>query len=83
MDIFSIPAFGENKCIETRTGSGTRVFVLSNVADDAFDNYRKLLEESGFINKEEYSIGAHRFAAYKKDSDGVFLNYFESIRARE
>lgn len=80
MDLFSIPAFGENECIETRTGSGTRVFVLSDVADDAFDNYRKLLEKSGFTNKEEYSIGAHRFAAYKKDSDGVFLNYFGSIR---
>ena len=50
MDLFDIPAFGEN-CIETRTNASARVFVLSNVTDGAFDNYRKLLEESGFTNK--------------------------------
>ena len=79
MDLFDIPAFGEN-CIKTRTNASARVFVLSNVTDDAFDNYRKLLEESGFTNKEEYTKGSHRFAAFARGTDGVFLNYFESIR---
>ena len=61
MELFNIPAFGEN-CIENRTNSSARVFVISNVGGEVFDSYRRLLEESGFINKEEYAIGAHRFA---------------------
>jgi hypothetical protein len=79
MELFNIPAFGEN-CIENRTNSSARVFVISNVGGEIFDSYRGLLEESGFINKEEYAIGAHRFAAYAKGTDGVFLNYFENVR---
>ena len=79
MNLFDIPAFGEN-CIETRTNASARVFVLSNVTDGAFDNYRKLLKESGFTNKEEYTKGSHRFAAFARGTDGVFLNYFENIR---
>ena len=79
MELFNIPAFGEN-CIENRTNSSARVFVISNVGGEIFDSYRRLLEESGFINKEEYAIGAHRFAAYAKGTDGVFLNYFENVR---
>lgn len=79
MELFNIPAFGEN-CIENRTNSSARVFVISNVGGEIFDSYRRLLEESGFINKEEYAVGAHRFAAYAQGTDGVFLNYFENIR---
>ena len=78
MELFNIPAFGE-ECIENRANEKSRVFVLDNSPEASFDSYKKLLEDSGFINKEEYSGGNHRFAAYQKGSDGVFLNYFTAI----
>lgn len=79
MELFNIPAFGE-ECIENRANEKSRVFVLDNSPEASFDSYKKLLEDSGFINKEEYSGGNHRFAAYQKGSGGVFLNYFAAIR---
>ena len=79
MELFTIPAFGEN-CIENRTNASVRVFVLSDVGEMTFESYQKLLEEAEFIKKEEYTCGTHRFAAYSKDNDGVFLNYFASVR---
>ncbi len=78
MELFNIPSFGE-ECIENRTNASSRVFVLSNVSENLFENYKKLLADADFINKEEYSQGAHRFAAYQKGSYGVFLNYFGNL----
>ena len=80
MELFNIPAFGE-ECIESRTNASSRGFVLSNINESSYDSYKKLLENDGFINKEEYSQGTHRFAAYKRTSDGVFLNYFAAKKA--
>ena len=73
MKLFNIPAFGE-ACTENRTNATSRVFVLSDVGEESFDGYCNLLDNAGFIKKEEYTAGAHRFAAYSKDNDGVFLN---------
>ena len=79
MKLFNIPAFGE-ECIENRTNATSRVFVLSDVGEESFDSYCNLLDNAGFIKKEEYTAGAHRFAAYSKDNGGVFLNYFAPLR---
>lgn len=79
MELFNIPAFGE-ACAENRTNAKSRVFVLSDVGEESFDGYLKLLDNAEFIKKEEYTAGAHRFAAYSKDNDGVFLNYFAPVR---
>ena len=79
MELFSIPAFGE-KCTENQANATSRIFVLSDVGEELFDSYCKLLNDEGFIKKEEYTQGTHRFAAYSKGKDGVFLNYFAPVR---
>ena len=79
MELFEIPAFGE-ACTETQANALNRVFVMSNVSSEAFDSYCALLKNAEYIKKEEYTKGTHRFAAYSKDKNGVFLNYFPSLR---
>lgn len=78
MEPLNIPAFGEN-CTESRANASSRVFVMSDVGEDVFDAYCKLLEAASFEKKDEYTQGSHRFAAYSKAKDGVFLNYFAPL----
>lgn len=80
MGLFDMPAFGERECIENRANADSRVFILPNADAEAILRYEALLTDSGFAKKEEYSIGDHSFAAYKRGGDGVFLNYFGSVR---
>ena len=78
MELFDIPAFGEN-CIENRSNASNRVFVMSGVSSETFDAYCALLENAEFTKKQDYTLGSHRFAAYCRGTDGVFLNYFASL----
>ena len=78
MELFEIPAFGE-ACTETHANALNRVFVMSDVSQETFDSYCALLKNAEYIKKEEYTKGTHRFAAFSKDKNGVFLNYFPSL----
>lgn len=78
MELFDIPAFGE-VCVENQSNTSNRVFVMSGVSPETFDAYCALLENAEFTKKQDYTLGSHRFAAYCRGTDGVFLNYFASI----
>ena len=78
MELFKIPAHGEN-CIENQANASNRIFVMSDVSPETFDAYCALLENAEFTKKQDYTLGSHRFAAYCRGTDGVFLNYFASI----
>ncbi len=66
--------------MKIRENKHSSVTVFEDAKDDCFDTYAKKLEESGFAKKEEYIKADHRFAAYSRANEGVFLNYFATTR---
>ena len=66
--------------MKIRENKHSSVTVFEDAEDDCFDTYAKKLEESGFAKKEEYIKADHRFAAYSRANEGVFLNYFDATR---
>lgn len=80
MHTLNIPAFGETNFTDHRTNATCRVVTVPDAEDGAFDAYSALLEQNGFHKKETSKQGAHRFAAYQKGDDGVFLNDWRTTR---
>ena len=80
MKELKIPAFGEVSFKENKTNARARVFVISDVDADAFGAYCKLLSDNGYEKKESFSRPLQSYAAYKKGSEGIFLNYFTALR---
>ena len=73
--MLKIPAFGE-VCIENRVNDDTRVYMFEHVEKDLFDNYCALLEGEGYEKKESSLSTARAYAAYCKEGNGVFLNFY-------
>lgn len=80
MNTLNIPAFGETKYSDHRTNATCRVVSIADAEGGAFDAYSALLEQNGFDKKEAYEQGTHRFAAYQKGNDGIFLNDWRTTR---
>ncbi len=74
----TIPAFGETEYFDNRQTPSSRVILICNAAPNSFDRYCSLLEGEGYA-RHEAELSAHRcFAAYRKDGQGIFINYFEN-----
>ena len=73
---FQIPAFGETEFFDNYMNKAARVVLIPNSPDYRFAEYSRLLTEAGFVQTELVSLAHRRFAAFQKDSTGVFLNYF-------
>ncbi|MBQ8431688.1 MAG: hypothetical protein IJX28_02285 [Clostridia bacterium] len=80
MSTFSLPAFGETEYTLHRENRTSQVLNLSNVDDSSLESYTTYFEALGFVKKESYQNGLHRFVALQKDSIGIFLNFFSKIR---
>ena len=80
MQQFVFPAFGETDYSETRENNTARVFVLHNAEVASFDAYCHMLKQMNYIPREHYMREGHSFAAYEKDGEGLFLNYFHAVR---
>ena len=75
MEELKIPAFGES-CIFNQSSESTRVFLIPEAGEQAFSRYAAQLTAIGYIQKEEKSENAYRYAAFLKGNEGAFLNYF-------
>jgi len=76
--MFSIqlPAFGETEFFDNQMNKTARVVLIPNSSDCRFDEYCALLTQAGFAQTELVSLAHRCFAAFQKDSTGVFVNYF-------
>jgi len=74
--MIQIPAFGEIGYSDIQENKTSRVILIPNTQSARFDDYCALLERAGFVCKERFTADHRSFAAYAKDSWGVFLNYF-------
>lgn len=71
-----IPAFGETEFFDNKMNETARVVLIPNSPECRFSEYCRLLMQSGFNQTELVSLPHRRFAAFQKDSSGVFLNFF-------
>lgn len=79
MDKLKIPAFGEIDFIENKESEKATVWTLKNANEKSYLSYCELFEENGFVKKEEYRNGENLFAAFNKESTGIFINLFGNI----
>ena len=71
-----IPAFGETEFFDNAMNKAARVVLIPNTPDCRFSEYCRLLKQGGFHQTELVSLSHRRFAAFQKDSTGVFVNFF-------
>lgn len=80
MKDLKIPAFNEVDFTDHQENATARVVTIPNAEDTAFAAYDAYFLDCGFVKKEWYTEGAHFFAAYQRDTLGVFLNYYGGTR---
>jgi len=73
---FSIPAFGETNFFEEQMNRTARVVLIQNCPGPRFADYCALLEQNGFSEKERFAATHRSYAAFQKDTLGIFINYF-------
>lgn len=80
MENLLIPAFGETQYFDDQENRASRVVLIPDSQPSRFDDYCALLQEKGFVQKEQFTADHRSFAAYEKDGWGVFVNYFANTR---
>jgi len=80
MKKLQIPAFGESEYFENRENDRSVVYMISNVDANAFSAYCDLFAEQGYTQMEQRRTDTHLYAAYVKDAEAIFLNYFGAVR---
>lgn len=69
-----------DRCIHNRTNDASEIFMYKNAAASDYNRICAELERKGFVSRESNSFGnAHSFTAFSKESDAVFVNFFENI----
>ena len=60
------------------TNNKSRVDYVENTPESSFEQVAKTLLEEGYIRNESgYTGTVHRYEAFLKDGEGVFVNYFK------
>ena len=73
--MLKIPAFGET-CIKNRETDKACVYMFETAKKALFDDYCALLEREGYEKKEGSLTAQRAYAAYCKDGNAVFLNFY-------
>ncbi len=73
-----IPAFGETEFFDNKMNKTARVVLIPNSPEGRFSEYCNLLRQNGFNQAELVFLPHRRFAAFQKDSTGVFVNFFSN-----
>ena len=61
------------------TNNKSRVDYVENTPESSFEQVAKTLLEEGYIRNESgYTGTVHRYEAFLKDGEGVFVNYFKN-----
>jgi len=75
----TIPAFGETLFTSHQTNLSCHTYRFYQAESDAFFSYQALLEQNGYEKLEARSDSLHRYAAFFREGEGVFLNYFSAV----
>lgn len=75
-----IPQFGETNYTNFLTNKNNRVFAIQGSELESFDKYCNYFEEQGFAEREFRQHGNFYFAAFEKDSTGIFVIYYENLK---
>ena len=80
MEYVSSPAFGETQYCKHRESEQCAVVLLENQDACRLDAYGHWLEEKGYTQWQREEKEHRIFAAYRKGSHGMFLNWFSGTR---
>lgn len=80
MTKLTFPAFGETNFAEAIENPRTRLTIIRDAGEDTYSAYCDLLCKEGFSLGEERYTETHRFSAYRKDDDAVFLNFYPLLK---
>lgn len=72
------PQTGISVVNENQENRNARVLSFAQADAAAFDAYCAQLSAEGYVEKEAYTQGMHRFAAFQLDDCGIFVNYYGS-----
>ena len=78
--VMQIPMFDKKEVYENRINRSSCVTVIKDVQKVDLDAYEQFLIQSGYEKVETRSMAVYYFAAYRKDEQGVFLNYYTVLQ---
>jgi len=70
------PQTGVSDAVENQENRNARVMTFDCADASAFDLYCAQLSAAGYVQREVYTQGTHRFAAFQMDDCGVFVNHY-------
>ena len=70
--------FEEENVVNGQENRKNRIFRLTNVSKDLWNESCEQLLSDGYVKKEEYDTDAKRFTAFEKEGLGIFLNYYKN-----
>ncbi len=73
-----ISIFKGTEAVEIRENHNNRVFRIPSASAEDFAHCHDLLLRDGYIKKEENISSFHQFAAFEKNGEGVFLNFYQN-----
>lgn len=78
--MLKLPAFEEETYFLEQLNTGAEVLLIPNATYELLGRYQALLQQAGYIQKEEYRTEQCYFAAFKKAGDAVFINFFDGAK---
>jgi len=79
MKNIKLSAFCEENFFDEIENRDSRVITVTAADEALFDRYCALFEGEGFEKKEEWQREGNLFAAYRKESTGIFVSYFGAL----
>lgn len=80
MDILQLPAFGESDFFDNPVSKHCRVVLIPDADSELFRQYLNYFQDNGFAKWEHSRTENRYFIAFRKDSTGIFLNYYPKPR---
>ena len=74
--MIKFPAFNEQNTKTVNVNKKANIYKVFGAGSDSFKNYYERFLENGYELKEKRENGGYLYAAFIKDNEGVFLNYF-------
>ena len=78
MSFPNLPAFGEEQYFENRENDHARVMMFHNRSLQDYESYCHYFTEKNFKKIEERITEYQSYSAWKKEENGIFLNFFQN-----
>lgn len=74
--MIKFPAFNEENTKIVNVNRKANIYKAFGVNSESFEKYCVLFSDSGYSLKEQSDNGVYKYAAFFKDNEGIFVNFF-------